>query len=299
MIARIYLLADELRRSRMKPEVKILWEEYFASKAKGDVCLETQRKLVENYYPLVRIVAQRMHQKLNEVTVDELSSMGVDGLYDAVDGYDPAKYTNKFETYAMHRIRGSMLDGIRKADWVPRLVRSNSTWLERQRAIHESNAGHRLRNDELWERIVASHQEEAENRGITSVADFEDYVESSTTPAMHSVNEVNTESSTENSIDYIQDTRVAQPIERMLRRELFDKLMGKNFTKQERKIIWLYYFEDLSMKEISDIVNLSESRVSQMHGDIRARLQQKAVRNPDYFSDIWSMMSQFKEAVSA
>jgi DNA-binding transcriptional regulator LsrR (DeoR family) len=81
--------------------------------------------------------------------------------------------------------------------------------------------------------------------------------------------------------------------------DLKNKIMGKNFTKQERKIIWLYYFEDLSMKEISDIVKLSESRVSQMHGDIRARLQQKAARNPDYFSDIWSMMSQFKEAATA
>jgi RNA polymerase sigma factor for flagellar operon FliA len=286
----------------MKPEeVKELWVEYFASKANGAACPKTQRKLVENYYPLVRVVAQRMHQKLNEVTVDELSSMGVDGLYDAVDGYDPEKFTNKFETYAMHRIRGSMLDGIRKADWVPRLVRSNSTWLEKQRSIHESAAGHRLKSDELWERIVEANREEAESRGITGISDFEEYVESSTTPAMHSVNDIQSENDNDKGlgIEHIKDNRASQPIERMLRRELFDKLMGKNFTKQERKIIWLYYFEDLSMKEISDIVKLSESRVSQMHGDIRARLQQKAARNPDYFSDIWSMMSQFKEAATA
>lgn len=282
-------------------EVKALWQSYFDSKAKGTPCEKLEKKLVENYYGLVRIVAQRMHPKHPQLTVDELASMGVDGLYDAVSGYNPEKFANKFETYAMHRIRGSMLDEIRKVDWVPRLVRSNSTWLENQRSIHESAAGRKLQNKELWERITEANRTDAENRGIKSESEFEDYVKSSATPAMHSVNDIQSENDNGKSltIEHIQDGKAVQPIERMLRRELFHKLMGKNFTPQERKIMWLYYFEDLSMKEISEIVKLSESRVSQMHGDIRARLQQKAARNPEYFHDIWTMISEFKESVSA
>ncbi len=280
-------------------EVKATWKLYLASKASGHPCPKLENTLVENYYGLVRVVAQRMHQKNNQLTVDEFSSMGVEGLYDAVAGFDPTHEKKaKFETYAMPRIRGSMLDEIRKSDWVPRLVRSNSTWLEKQRAVHESAAGRKLRNEELWEQIS---DEDKEARGIKTGTDFEEYIASSTTPAMHSVNDIQTENEQGKSlsIEHIQDNKAVQPVERMLRRELFHKLMGKNFTPQERKIMWLYYFEDLSMKEISDIVKLSESRVSQMHGDIRNRLQQKAARNPEYFADIWAMMSEFKEAVSA
>lgn len=282
-------------------EVKALWKSYFDSKATGTPCDKLEKKLVENYYGLVRIVAQRMHTKHPQLTIDELASMGVDGIYDAVSGYNPEKFANKFETYAMHRIRGSMLDEIRKVDWVPRLVRSNSTWLENHRSVHESAAGRKLRNEELWERIVVSAKEDATARGIDNQSDFEDYVQSAITPAMHSVNDIQSENDNGKSltIEHIQDCKAVQPFERMLRRELFHKLMGKNFTPQERKIMWLYYFEDLSMKEISEIVKLSESRVSQMHGDIRARLQQKAARNPEYFHDIWGMISEFKEATSA
>jgi RNA polymerase sigma factor for flagellar operon FliA len=80
----------------------------------------------------------------------------------------------------------------------------------------------------------------------------------------------------------------------MMRKELFAKLLGRNYTPVERKIIWLYYFEDRSMKEISERVGLSESRVSQMHGMILRRLRQTAERNPEYFADIWGMISKFK-----
>jgi RNA polymerase sigma factor for flagellar operon FliA len=272
------------------PEVKEIWKSYLASKAAGNPCEKLQKKLVEAYYGLVRVVAQRMHQKNTQLTVDEFTSMGVDGLYDAIRMYDPNhEKKSKFETYAMPRIRGSMLDEIRKSDWVPRLVRSNVTKLDRQRYMLESAAGRKLTNAEFAAQMNMSEEE------------FECLVQSATTPAMHSVNDIQTEgeSSKGLSIEHIQDGKAVQPIERMLRKELFNKLMGKNFTKQEQKIVWLYYFEDLSMKEISVIVNLSESRVSQMHGDIRNRLRQKAERNPEYFADIWAMIAEFKETVAA
>ena len=281
-----------------KQTVEELWKQYLASKSAGMECIKLKNKLIEHYYPLIRIVAQKMHQRNNQLTVDEFVSNGVRGLMDAIDGFDPTHEKKaKFETYAMPRIRGSMLDEIRSTDWVPRLVRSNSTWLERQRAIHESSAGHKLRNEELWERIS---DEDKIKRGIDCAMDFEEYVESSTTPAMHSVNDVTNEDfGRALSIEHIKDRRAVQPIEPLLRKELFHKLLGKGFTEQERKIMWLYYFEDLSMKDISEIVGLSESRVSQMHGDIKNRLLQKTARNPEYFADIWSTVADFKDMAAA
>lgn len=276
--------------TKTKLPTEVVWQEFFASKGTGrEGCPKIKNKLIETYYGLVRIVAQKMYQKNNQLTVDEFMSMGVDGLYDAIDGYDPDKFKNKFETYAMHRIRGSMLDEVRKSDWVPRLVRSNVTKLEKKRQIFESQAGKKLTSNELAEKMEIS------------VEDFECLVRGATTTAMHSVDEARSINDDRKSfaIEHIQDNKAVQPIERLLRQELFNKLLGKNFTPQERKIMWLYYFEDLSMKEISSIVSLSESRVSQRHGEIRARLQKKADRNPEYFTDIWSMISGFKDATVA
>lgn len=268
-------------------DIKDVWQAYFKSKESGDGDPSIQRTLVNHYYGLVRTVANRMHQKLAEVTADELASMGVDGLYDAVSNYDSGRNT-KFETYAMHRIRGSMLDAIRKADWIPRLVRAKCASLDKQRQLHESEAGRRLSNVELAEKIGMSESE------------FEDMFRSIATPTMHSVNDLGIEDDEGKclSIEHVEDRSAVAPAERMLRRELFSKLMGKNFTDLERRIVWLYYFEDLSMKEISEheLVNLSESRVSQMHTVILSRLKQKAERNPDYFSDVWKMLEGFREA---
>lgn len=271
----------------LKQKADTLWKRYFESKTQGAPCKITERELVELYYPVVRKTAQRMCQKLKEVTADELASMGVDGLYHAVRNFEPEKWKAKFETYALHRIRGSMLDEIRKADFIPRLVRANFAKLDRQKQILESEAGHRLSDGEMAERLNITNEE------------YDCLVKAAYTPAMHSVNDATPENDQGKTlgIEHIKDQRAIQPIEKVLRTELFSKLMGSNFNKLERKIVWYYYFKDLSMKEISDEVGLSESRVSQMHGNIKERLQQKASRNPEYFEDIWEMVADFKETV--
>jgi RNA polymerase sigma factor for flagellar operon FliA len=269
----------------MEQNVNDLWDVYLKSKEAGTPDHEVEKMLVNYYYPLtVRKVANRMHQKHTQLTREEIESMGVDGLYDAVRGFK-REYQAKFETYAMHRIRGSVLDEIRKADWIPRLVRSKSAWMERQRSVLESRAGYRLSSAEMAQRLGKPNEE------------FEVIVKASATPTMHSVNETNNaekDSSRNSSLEQAPDTKIVQPLDRIMRKEIFTKLMGKNFTPFERKIIWLYYFEDRSMKEISAIVKLSESRVSQMHGDIMQRLKQKADRNPEYFADIWELVGKFK-----
>lgn len=279
-------------------ELKNTWLQFIASKASGSPDLTLQHKLVAHYYPLtVRKVANKLHQRITEVQPDELASMGVDGLYDAVMGYDLTRKT-KFETYATPRIRGAMLDEIRKADWIPRLVRAKCGWLDKQRQRHESKVGRRLTNAELAEHIAADSTDD-QPYTIKNEEDLEEFLQSSLTPAVRSVNELNHDHDCKMGggglpIDQAEDTHISQPLETMVREELFAKLMGSSFSAQERKIIWNYYFEDRSMKEISEIVGLSESRVSQMHGMILLRLKQKAERNPKYFSDIWSMISGFR-----
>ena len=141
----------------------------------------------------------------------------------------------------------------------------------------------------------------AEKMGMTP-EEYQAYSRGATSPAIHSVNEMNgneSDSDKQISIEHVEDEDSSQPVERMLRRELFWKLLGKNFTPQERTIMRLYYYEDRSMKDISDIVGLSESRVSQMHTIILKRLRNKADRNPEYFSDIFGFTEKFKEAAPA
>jgi RNA polymerase sigma factor for flagellar operon FliA len=278
-------------------EVQAAWNQFFTVKATGIPYPELKRrpelkKLAEHYYPLVRKVANRLHQKLGsnpEVQPDELTSMGVDGLYDAVSGYDTSRAT-KFETYATPRVRGSMLDAIRSADWVPRLVRAKASQLDRRRQILESDVGHRLTEGEM-----------ADKMGMT-VEDYRDFSKGASAPAIHSVNDLNgneNDSDKQMSIEHVEDEDSSMPAERMLRKELFSKLMGRNFTPQERTIIKLYYYEDRSMKEISDIVGLSESRVSQMHSIILKRLRQGVTRNPEFYSDIFSYVGGFRDAAPA
>lgn len=262
--------------------LKEAWANYFTSKQEGTPNKDIQKQLIEHYYPLVKKVANRMTMKLSEIQADELASMGVDGLYDAVSHYDPT-FNTRFDTYAMHRIRGSMLDAIRKADWIPRLVRSNCAWVDKQTQIQESAAGRRLSRAEMAEKLGHSKEE------------FEDIIRSAATPAIHSVNDlIRDDEGKSMQIEHLEDSEAPQPLVDIMRKEYFQKLMGLNFTPQERTIMWLYYFDDRSMKEISQRVGLSESRVSQMHSMILHRLKQKAERNPAYFADIWALMPKFR-----
>jgi RNA polymerase sigma factor for flagellar operon FliA len=263
-------------------QVPQAWDAFLKSKNSGAPDPLLTKSLVEYYYPLIKKVAIRVHLKLVEVQVDELTSMGVEGLYDAVENFDPSRNI-KFETYAMYRIRGSMLDAVRKADWVPRLVRSNAHKLEKVQQALESEEGRKLSSSELAEKLKMSEKE------------FEEFRQSATTPAVHSVNDASWNSDDSErtfAVDSVEDDNASQPINGLLRKEFFAKFLGRNCSEQERKIIHLYYYQACSMKEISEIVGLSESRVSQMHSIIIKRLRKKADRNPAYFSDIFTMVDR-------
>jgi RNA polymerase sigma factor for flagellar operon FliA len=233
------------------PDVLVRWQ-------------EMRNTIVSRYYYLVQRVAERLAKKITERQEEELASMGVDGLYDSVDGYGAYNPVTerwegvnpknmkpvKFETYAAYRIKGSIIDEIRRDDWVPRLVRSRRKDIEEYEYVLSASLGRKPTSTEMAVALKIS------------VEDYDDLVKSAKLQNMQSLN------AAFNGRDH-GDSR--------------DEDMAVVFTPLERRIVHSYYFEGRSMKEISETIGLSESRVSQMNTDIIKRLQEKVRRNPDYF----------------
>ena len=224
---------------------------------------ELRNRLMENYLGLVKYNAERIHTKLpDEVDVEDLMSAGIFGLMDAIDAFDMERGV-KFETYCAPRIRGAILDELRSMDWVPRLVRSRSSQVEGARKSLEMELGRAPTDDELARKLKVSKDEFTKIRkdagavGVVSLSRkwFE-------TDSNKDVRE----------IDVLEDPKQVNPLNSVLRRDLKD-LITKGLSRAERLIIVLYYYEEMTMKEIGITLDLSESRVSQMHSSILARLK--------------------------
>ena len=219
--------------------------------------------LMERYLDLVRYTAERMHMKLPaEVEVDDLMSAGLFGLMDAINAFDPDRGV-KFETYCTQRIRGAIFDELRSMDWVPRLVRSRTAKVERVRKSLEMESGRRPTDVEVAERMKVD------------AGEFEKLQKDSRPVGLVSLNRkwFETDSSKDvREIDVIKDTRQENPIQLVQRQDL-QTLITKGLSRAERLIVILYYYEEMTMKEIGLTLDLSESRVSQMHSSILARLK--------------------------
>ena len=219
--------------------------------------------LMERYLDLVRYTAERMHMKLPaEVEVDDLMSAGLFGLMDAINAFDPDRGV-KFETYCTQRIRGAIFDELRSMDWVPRLVRSRTAKVERVRKSLEMESGRRPTDVEVAERMKVD------------AGEFEKLQKDSRPVGLVSLNRkwFETDSSKDvREIDVIKDTRQENPIQLVQRQDL-QTLITKGLSRAERLIVILYYYEEMTMKEIGTTLDLSESRVSQMHSSILARLK--------------------------
>ena len=218
---------------------------------------------MEHYLQLVRYTAERVHQKLpSEVDVDDLYSAGLFGLMQAIDAYDLERGF-KFETYCTQRIRGAIYDELRAMDWVPRLVRSRSTKVDRARKSIEMETGHKATQDQIMDFLEIDKDE------------FEKIEKDSRPVGMTSLNRkaYDSDSSKEvQEIDVIQDQRQENPVLDLQRKDL-QLLLTKGLSRAEKLIVILYYYEEMTMKEIGLTLDLSESRVSQMHSSILARLK--------------------------
>src|SRR5437660_2719090 len=264
------LAADMEVRMPTKLDVDVteLWREF-----KEHPTTALRNRLVERYLPLVKYNAERIWARLPEgVDLDDLISAGVFGLMDAIDAFDLERGV-KFETYCVPRIRGAMLDELRTMDWVPRLVRSKHTKLEEARKSLEAEHGRPPTADEMATRL-----------GV-SLLEFEKMAGDATAVSLVSLNKkwYETDSYKDvREIDILEDKKAEDPTQRLQNRDLM-RLVTRGLNRNERLIIILYYYEDMTMKEIGATLDLSESRVSQMHSSIVARLQQQlAKRRPEF-----------------
>lgn len=226
-----------------------LWAEYAKTKSP-----EIREKLIIEYAPLVKLVAGRLSMYLGyNVEYEDLVSYGIFGLIDAIDKFDSMKEV-KFETYASLRIRGSILDQIRKMDWIPRTIRQKQKQIDAAIKEVEAATGRTATDEEIAGKLGISAedylgwQSQMKITGVVSLNEF-----------MESGSEVPAEQHNQNRFDEPEAV-----IEKAELKEMLTKAL-ELLTEKEKKVILLYYYEDLTLKEISNILEVSESRISQLH----------------------------------
>ena len=255
-----------------------LWKKYRSAET-DKMKHESRNKLIEEYYPLVRKIAYKLAQKLNwKVSPDELSSFGVDGLFNAIGKFDVTQGV-KFEHYATQRIHGSMIDNIRKIDLVPRSVRLNSTNFENVRSDLESKLGRLITDDEVVAELGISMSEYNQNLKKYHPTIFSSLEGSDMT------NDSDGDMFKQDFNTSLTSNNTPSPDSKIIRKEFFNKLLGNGFSSTERMIVYLYYYKNYTMDKIADKLKMSESRISQIHKDLLPRMKNKIERNPDYFSD--------------
>lgn len=238
----------------------MVWREF---KHSGDPVL--RNRLVENFLPIVKYNAERIGAKLpDEIENDDLISAGIFGLLDAIDSFDLGRGV-KFETYCAPRIRGAILDELRSMDWVPRLVRSRASKLDRVSRELESTLGRSPTEPEIAQRMKLPPPE------------FEKLIRDATAVTQVSLSRKYNETDSSKEvceIDVLEDKRGRDPVSEIHKKDLKD-LITRGLTRAERLILILYYYEEMTMKEIGATLDLSESRVSQMHSSILRRLKEQ------------------------
>ena len=255
--------------TKTERDINEVWVEY-----KQDQSSEPLRNLlIERYLPLVKYNAERVWAKLPDgVDLNDLISAGVFGLMDAIEAFDMTRGV-KFETYCVPRIRGAMLDELRPMDWVPRLVRSKASKVEAARKLAEAEFGRPPEDHEVAVKMEISTEEyqklKAEASAVNLISLNKKWYE---TDSYKDVRE----------IDILEDNKGIDPTNGIQKRDVM-KLVTKGLNRNERLIIILYYYEELTMKEIGNTLGLSESRVSQMHSSIVQRLKdQLRQRRPEF-----------------
>ena len=219
--------------------------------------------LIEHHMPLVRSIAERVLQTLpKSIDVDDLSSAGTFGLMDAINGFDLSRGI-KFKTYCTTRIRGSILDELRSQDWVPRLVRLKAHRLDRAIRQLEGELGRAPNQMEIAQVLgisleeLQAHEAEANAKTIFSLSEKWDDGD---------------EEKEMEKIEILADRKSVDPVDTIQQSDALETITS-SLTKKERLIILMYYYEGLTMREIGEIMELTESRVCQIHSNVMMRLK--------------------------
>lgn len=239
-----------------------LWDEY--RKNGSSIAKE---KLILHYAPIVKFVAGRLMVHIGQnVEFDDLVGYGIFGLIDAIEKFDPTKGA-KFETYASFRIRGTIIDNIRRMDWVPRSLRQKHKQVENALIKLEDELGRSPTDEELSEELGLELHETSEllrKAAIHSLVSLDDFLDQHYEKSHVSLVTNSSDSPEEQAEEHERKLRLAEAI--------------GNLKENEKLVITLYYYEGLTLKEISSIIKVTESRVSQIHTKAISRLQSKLGR---------------------
>ena len=243
---------DETARKKM-------WAEYAHNKHP-----DIREKIILEYAPLVKVVAGRLSMYLGyNVEYEDLVSYGIFGLIDAIDKYDSMKEV-KFETYASLRIRGAILDQIRKMDWIPRTIRQKQKKIDAVMHQIEAEQGRPATDQEIAAALGITDDEYVEWQSqmkITGVVSLNEFMDSGS--------EIPADQSNQRRFDSPEEV-----IEKSEMKQILSEAL-ELLTEKEKKVILLYYYEELTLKEISNILEVSESRISQLHTRALQKLKTK------------------------
>lgn len=246
-----------------------LWDSYFQNKTP-----QVREEIIIEYASLVKVVAGRLSMYLGyNVEYEDLVSYGIFGLIDAIDKFDLTKNV-KFETYASLRIRGAILDQIRKMDWIPRSVRQKQKMIDSANARIEATLGRSATDEEIAEELEISIDDYYTMQGqtkVTNLVSLDEFVEQGS----------------EMRMDPTGNSHFEQP-DRAIEKEEMTKMISSALTEltdKERQVVMLYYYEEMTLKEISMVLEVSESRVSQLHTKSLVKLKKKLGPYMDVFSE--------------
>jgi RNA polymerase sigma factor for flagellar operon FliA len=246
-------------------ELRMLWRRYTE---RDDA--HARDRLILTYAPLVKYVAGRMRSALPpHVDEADLISYGLVGLISAVERFDPARRV-KFETYAATRIKGAIIDELRALDWVPRSVRSRARQIERAIAELEAKLGRAPTDEEIAAKIGIALDELEES--LTDIS-------RSSIAALDELWSVSGEGDQVSLLDTIEDPGSVRPAEVFDEAEVKEALADaiSRLPEREKLVVTLYYYEELTLREIGEVLGVTESRVSQLHTKAVLRLKSRII----------------------
>ncbi len=238
-----------------------LWEKFIRSNDQ-----DIRDYFVVKYAPLVKYVAGKISMGMpSNIEFDDLVSYGIFGLIDAINKFDPARGI-KFKTYAMTRIRGAIFDELRSIDWIPRSIRQKAKQIEVVIAELENKLGRTVDDEEI-----------ARELGVTP-EEFQTLLSKLSGTSMLSLNDIwylGDDSDELSILETLEAPENMNPDILIEKQEIRDYIIDaiKKLPDKEKKVIVLYYYEDLTLKEIGEVLDVTESRVSQLHTKAIMRLR--------------------------
>lgn len=255
-------IIDQKQKRMSDSDIDKLWAQYVIDKTNK----ETRDRIIVQYIYLIKYVVGRLRMNLpNSIATDDIAGYGVEGLIDAIERFVPSRGV-RFETYALMRIRGSIIDRIRSQDWVPRGTQRRFKKIQNAILKLQLSLGRMPTTEEL-----AKELETTKEKVETTMAEME----SNTIVSIYDNRDSSSSSEGFEIIDTIQDANSPDPLAELETKDVKKELSSalSKLPERERMILALYYHENMTLKEIGEIISISESRVCQLHAQAIMKLR--------------------------